>query len=86
MDCSPSGSSVHGNCQARVLEWGAIAFSHTNGYEHTKKCSKASAIREILINTTVRHHFTPTRMATIKKLKITSIDEDVEKRTLMHGW
>ena len=24
MDCSPSGSSVHGNCQARVLEWGDI--------------------------------------------------------------
>ena len=28
MDCSPPGSSVHGIFQARVLEWGAIAFSH----------------------------------------------------------
>ena len=27
MDCSPSGFSVHGIFQARVLEWGAIAFS-----------------------------------------------------------
>ena len=27
MDCSPPGSSVHGSFQARVLEWGAIAFS-----------------------------------------------------------
>ena len=27
MDCSPPGSSVHGIFQARVLEWGAIAFS-----------------------------------------------------------
>ena len=27
MDCSPPGSSVHGICQARVLEWAAIAFS-----------------------------------------------------------
>jgi len=27
MDCSPSGSSVYGIFQARVLEWGAIAFS-----------------------------------------------------------
>ena len=27
MDCSLPGSSVHGICQARVLEWGAIAFS-----------------------------------------------------------
>ena len=27
MDCSPPGSSVYGTFQARVLEWGAIAFS-----------------------------------------------------------
>ena len=27
MDCSPPGSSVHGIFQARVLQWGAIAFS-----------------------------------------------------------
>ena len=27
MDCSLQGSSVHGTFQARVLEWGAIAFS-----------------------------------------------------------
>ena len=27
MDCNPPGSSVHGICQARVLEWVAIAFS-----------------------------------------------------------
>ena len=27
MDCSPPGSSSHGIFQARVLEWGAIAFS-----------------------------------------------------------
>ena len=26
-DCSLPGSSIHGICQARVLEWGAIAFS-----------------------------------------------------------
>ena len=32
MDCSLPGSSVHGSFQARVLEWGAIAFSqvHSN--------------------------------------------------------
>ena len=28
VDCSPPGSSVHGIFQARVLEWGAIAFSN----------------------------------------------------------
>ena len=27
MECSLPGSSVHGIFQARVLEWGAIAFS-----------------------------------------------------------
>ena len=27
MDCSLPGSSAHGLFQARVLEWGAIAFS-----------------------------------------------------------
>ena len=28
MDCSPPGSSVHEIFQARLLEWGAIAFSN----------------------------------------------------------
>ena len=27
MDCSPPGPSIHGIFQARVLEWGGIAFS-----------------------------------------------------------
>ena len=30
MDSSPPGSSVHEIFQARVLEWGAIAFSNMN--------------------------------------------------------
>jgi len=29
MNCSPPGSSVQGIFQARVLEWGVIAFSKT---------------------------------------------------------
>ena len=33
MDCSPPGSSVHGIVQARVLEWGAIAFSEQRLWE-----------------------------------------------------
>ena len=32
MDCSLRGSSVHGIFQARVQEWGAIAFSKTLVY------------------------------------------------------
>ena len=30
VDCSLLGSSVHGIFQARVLEWGAIAFSEVS--------------------------------------------------------
>ena len=30
IDCSLPGSSVHGIFQARVLEWGAIAFSQSD--------------------------------------------------------
>ena len=32
MDCSLPGSSIHGIFQARVLEWGAIAFSEVKDY------------------------------------------------------
>ena len=33
MDCSLPGSSIHGIFQARVLEWGAIAFSESLCYQ-----------------------------------------------------
>ena len=36
MNCSPPGSSIHGIFQARVLEWGAIAFSELNTYGYYK--------------------------------------------------
>ena len=32
MDCCLPGSSIHGIFQARVLEWGAIAFSASLAY------------------------------------------------------
>ena len=38
MDCSLPGSSIHGIFQARVLEWGAIAFSKIFCY----RCWKSS--------------------------------------------
>ena len=37
MDCSPPDSSIHGIFQARVLEWGAIAFSNDQSRQHIKK-------------------------------------------------
>ena len=41
-DCSPPGSSVHGIFQARVLEWGAIAFSDPAYKWHLKNISYAN--------------------------------------------
>ena len=38
VDCSLPGSSIHGIFQARVLEWGAIAFSSLFQY-HSSKAS-----------------------------------------------
>ena len=37
MDCSQPGSSIHGIFQARVLGWGAIAFSDDQPRQHIKK-------------------------------------------------
>ena len=41
MNCSLPGSSVHGIFQARVLEWGAIAFSEREAYKESKLKSTA---------------------------------------------
>jgi len=46
MDCSPPGSSIHGSFQARVLEWGAIAFS-TEGLNTWKKKMRKSIYFQI---------------------------------------
>ena len=40
MDCSLLGSSVHGIFQARVLEWGAIAFSNRTIYPSSIMCRR----------------------------------------------
>ena len=42
MDCSLPGSSIHGIFQARVLEWGAIAFS---GGQYAYTLSHFSCVR-----------------------------------------
>ena len=44
MDCSPPGSSVHGIFQARVLKWGATAFSKLkilvlSCFSHVRLCA-----------------------------------------------
>ena len=40
MDCSPPGFSVQGIFQARVLEWGAIAFSYIQFTSYQIKWTK----------------------------------------------
>ena len=49
MDCSLPGSSIHGNFQARVLEWGAIAFSYTSKITSNVNGSKAPIKRHKLV-------------------------------------
>ena len=46
MDCRLPGSSIHGIFQARVLEWGTIAFSKTG----TTTQLKENGIRVILLD------------------------------------
>ena len=47
MDCSLPGSSIHGIFQARVLEWGAIAFSDQK-HRQGQKINKQIGIHENL--------------------------------------
>ena len=45
MDCSPSGSSVHGIFQSRILEWVAISFSRRSSWPRDWTCvSRVSGI------------------------------------------
>ena len=64
MDCSLPGSSIHGIFQARVVEWGATAFSMGGSYlaskramsgrcgtAETQRVSQESAQREVVAAT-----------------------------------
>ena len=42
VDPSLPGSSIHGSFQARVLEWGAIAFSRLRVTKHKRKTNEPS--------------------------------------------
>ena len=56
MDCSLPGSSVHGIFQARVLEWGAIAFSglgHLLSTKLSRPCTRSA------LCPTVKQTFSP---------------------------
>ena len=47
-DCSLPDSSIHGIFQARVLEWGAIAFSREILWLMVKENPKMAAVSETL--------------------------------------
>ena len=46
MDCSLPGSSIHGIFQARVLEWGAIAFSRKAEEPEIKLPTSAGSLKK----------------------------------------
>ena len=57
MDCSLPGSSIHGIFQARVLEWGAIAFS-----ARVSCCCCCCLVASVMSDSVRPHRRQPTRL------------------------
>ena len=57
IDCSPSGSSVHGVLQARVLEWVAVSFSRGSSQFRDQTC--VSCIAGSLLHCRLSHQGSP---------------------------
>ena len=55
MDCSLPGSSARGIFQARVLEWGAIAFSLGSDKFHLGKDLQVGRVYAVMRNPGVFH-------------------------------
>ena len=71
MDCSLPGSSVHGIFQARVLEWGAIAFSNIwgRGKQSIESVLKAAQVLDLGFKPALRHMFKLLNESVSKELK-----------------
>ena len=79
MDCSLPGSPIHGIFQARVLEWGAIAFSPL--------CMYLKIIKNICAQKTFTQIFIETLSIVSKQqkqLKCLSTDEWINKLSNKH--
>ena len=63
MDCSPPGSSTPGIFQARVLEWGAIAYSGSKTSEHV-----LPQVAQIVKNLPAVQETWPARVCSPKKI------------------
>lgn len=61
-----------------------VSLQKMSAKEHVKTCSISLIIREVEIKTTMRYHFTPIRVAIIKKQKIIILGEHVEKLELSY--
>ena len=65
MDCSPPGSPLHGIFQARVLEWGVIAFSDELAYPSptpracSNSCPLSQRCHPIISSSVVPFSFCP---------------------------
>ena len=55
MDCSPSGPSVHGIFQARVLEWGAMGFSRLRPLSYVNYTSLKPKWKHFKLNVSIVH-------------------------------
>ena len=81
MDCSPPGSSAHGIFQARVLEWGAIAFSISRHWVYInvgllKFCCHLPIKKQTNVLAHCRPHHPTTTPATVFKNQFVTYQED----------
>ena len=60
MDSSLPGSSIHGIFQARVLEWGAIAFSEFNTSQALSQKDQEESVQWVPVFVSVEHRLLTT--------------------------